>query len=336
MFLSVIIPTRNRSSLLEKVIQSLILQTYPKENFEIIIVDNGSTDGTKCVVESFKNDLSNLIYIYYPELGLHVGRHAGLALSKGEILVYGDDDIEAFPTWLEGVAESFQDPAVALVGGNDLPRFESAPPEWVEQLWQVTPWGKTIGEYSLIDFGNDVKEIPPYYVYGCNFSIRKKILLMVGGFHPDSMPDDMLKYRGDGESAVSDVIITKKYRVIFNPKASVYHLVSASRMTISYIHKRGYIQGISDSYSYIRKRGHQNLINLLQAYYYFSKEICLLKIRKILKKIVSPNDFFILGHLEGYLYHQREVYYNREILEWTLKKDYFIDPLSDDSQFVRQ
>ena len=336
MYLSVIIPTRNRSSLLEKAIKSLTRQTYLSENFEIIIVDNGSTDETKSVVESYKHDLPNLIYLYEPKPGLHVGRHAGLAIAKGEILVYGDDDIEAFPTWLEGVAESFQDPAVVLVGGNVLPQFESAPPEWIEQLWQETPWGKAIGEYSLIDFGSDRKEILPNYVYGCNFSIQKSILLEVGGFHPDSMPKDLLKYRGDGESAVSDAIRTKKYKVIFNPKASVYHHVSTSRMTFSYIQKRGYLQGISDSYSYIRKRGHQNFVNLFQAYYNFYKEICLLKIRKTLRKIVSPNDFFALGHLEGYLYYQREVYYNSELLEWVLKKDYFIDSISDDSHLVRQ
>jgi glycosyltransferase involved in cell wall biosynthesis len=323
MYLSVIIPTRNRSTQLKKAIESLTLQTYQRENFEIIIVDNGSTDETRNVVESCKQYLPNMSYIYEPKLGLHIGRHAGLAIAKGEILVYGDDDIEAFPTWLEGIAESFQDPNVSLVGGNDLPRFESAPPDWVEQMWQKTPWGKTIGVYSLIDFGNEVKKISPHYVYGCNFSIRKKVLLEVGGFHPDGMPDDLLKYRGDGESAVSDGILLNGYKTLFNPKASVYHWVPKSRMSMEYVYKRGYIQGISNSYADIRKDGKLSRTKGFQ--YSFKRLINIfnLVIKKLLMKKRSPIDYFYTGYLDGLRYHHRITSNDKEMLDWILKKDYF-------------
>lgn len=322
-FLSVIIPTRNRSALLEKAIKSIILQTYPSENFEIIIVDNGSTDETRSVVHSQKHNFHNLTYIYEPKPGLHVGRHAGLTIAKGEILVYGDDDIEAFPTWLEGIAESFNDPAVVLVGGNNLPRFECTPPAWIEKLWQNNPLGMTIVVYSLLDLGDDVKEISPYYVFGCNYSIRKRVLLEVGGFHPDSMPEDLLKYRGDGESAVSLAILKRGYKTIFNPKASVYHWVPKSRMTFEYIYKRGYAEGISNSYIKIRKRGHQNLINYFRAISFFITRKSSVKILKTLRKNVSPNDIFTNGYLDGYLYHQREAYHNRELFEWVLQPVYY-------------
>jgi len=51
---------------------------------------------------------------------LHVGRHLGLKKAQGDILVFADDDIEAFPTWLEGIAEAFEDPQIALVGVKNL------------------------------------------------------------------------------------------------------------------------------------------------------------------------------------------------------------------------
>ena len=325
MYLSVIIPTRNRSSLLEKAIKSLILQTYPQENFEIIIVDNGSTDGTRNIVESYKHNLPNLTYIYEPKPGLHVGRHAGLAIAKGEILVYGDDDIEAFPTWLEGIAESFNDPSVVLVGGNNLPRFECSPPEWIENLWEKNPWGMTIVMYSLLDLGNDIKEISPYYVFGCNYSIRKRVLLEVGGFHPDSMPENLLKYRGDGESAVSEAILQRGYKTIFNPKASVYHWVPKSRMTFDYIYKRGYAEGISNSYIKIRKRGDHTFSYFI--YYLLLHHIKLLKLdfKKRMRKYHIPYNTYHEGFLSGSLFHQKATLHDKKLLEWILKKDYFID-----------
>jgi glucosyl-dolichyl phosphate glucuronosyltransferase len=202
-YLSVLVLTHNRASLLEKALESLTMQTYPANLFEVVVVDNGSSDSTREVCDRFEQDILNFKYLYEPKLGLHNARHAGCKAAKGEILVYGDDDIRAFPTWLVGVAESFQEPTVALVGGKILPEFESEPPEWVSRLWGFTPWGKSLGYYSLIDFGDEVKEISPLYVYGCNFSIRKQILLDIGGFHPDSFPKELLKFRGDGESSVA-------------------------------------------------------------------------------------------------------------------------------------
>ena len=98
-----------------------------------------------------------------------------------------------------------------------------------------------------------MRELDPYFVWGCNFSIRKEALLKAGGFHPDGMPQNLIRYRGDGESSVSQHIKKSGYRTIFNPKASVHHVVSAKRMTLEYFQRRAFNQGISDSYTMIRK-----------------------------------------------------------------------------------
>lgn len=324
MYLSVIIPTRNRSSLLKKAIQSLTVQTYPSENFEIIIIDNGSSDDTRSVVESFQKVLPNLIYAYEPNPGLHIGRHKGLELSRGVILVYADDDIEAFPTWLEGISESFEDPSVALVGGNNVPNFESPPPPWVVELWGDTPYGKANGMYSILDFGNVVKEIAPEYVWGCNFSIRKNVLIEIGGFHPDAMPDELLRYRGDGESAVSKQVRNKQYKTIFNPKASVYHFVSTKRMTLEYIRKRGFLQGISDSYSRIRKNGELDLKSFLISYCCHVIQAIRKQMNRIfIKGDFKPNKIYLQGWYNGYNFHMFEVLKDNTLLEWILRENYF-------------
>lgn len=255
MLLSVIIPTRNRAGLLSGVLRSLTLQTFPANLFEVIVIDNGSTDSTREICDSLRGQIAYLSYYYDAAPGLHVGRHLGMKMAKSDILVYADDDIEAFPTWLEGIAESFQDDKTDLVGGKNLPKFEIEPPDWIRQMWEPDKDGNRIlGYLSILDLGDEKKEISPFHVFGCNFSIRKSVLLEAGGFHPDAMPQELIKYRGDGESHVSRYIQDKGYKAFYNPKASVYHLVPQSRMTEEYFCRRAFNQAISDSFTDLRMR----------------------------------------------------------------------------------
>jgi len=117
--LSVIIPTRNRADLLLKTISSIEKQTFVQDLFEVIVCDNNSTDNTAQVANSFQNKFQNFKYIKTINPGLHVGRNKGFQEAKGDILVYADDDIEAFPKWLETIYEVFQNQEVMLVGGKN-------------------------------------------------------------------------------------------------------------------------------------------------------------------------------------------------------------------------
>ena len=303
-FLSVIIPTRNRAALLYNTLESLSKQTYPSDHFEVIVVDNGSSDATSEVCLHFKQRITQLKRIYVPNPGLHNGRHAGLKEAIGEILVYADDDIEALSTWLEGIAESFSDPEIALVGGKILPKFECQPPEWVAALSKKTDSGWSLGWYSILDFGDRTHEIPHEYVWGCNFSIRKNVLQQAGGFHPDSVPQEIIKYRGDGETAVSIAVRDLGYKALYNPKASVYHVVSKKRLTPEYIYQRSYNQGISDSYTSIRtSRSYSDV-----------------------KQYNSPantiNDIVNRGLVDGFNNHQQMAKSDENLLAWILKESY--------------
>src|SRR5687768_10321857 len=134
MKVSVIIPTRNRAPLLQRCLRSLTRQTVPAGDFEVLVLDNGSTDATATVAESFQEQLM-LARVFTPEPGLHVGRHEGARHAKSDLLVFADDDIEAEPTWIAGIVRSFDEPTVGLVGGNNYPKFEESPPAWLARWW---------------------------------------------------------------------------------------------------------------------------------------------------------------------------------------------------------
>lgn len=322
-FVSVIIPTRNRAELLRKTLDSLTNQRHPQDEYEVIVVDNGSTDMTMDICGQFENRFINFRVIHEARPGLHNGRHAGMRASRGEVLLYGDDDIQAFPTWIEAVAETFKEASVGLAGGKILPEYEKEPPGWVEALWHDTPWGKALGYFSLLDFGAEKRDIPAGYVWGCNFAIRKKVLEDVGGFHPDSFPQEMIRYRGDGESATANEVQKRGYRVLYHPDASVYHRVSASRMTLDYLYARSFNQGISNSYSHVRKKGGIAAGLSLNRLANEAVDRVIRIARFMLKGEASVYRQVIeKGLRDGYNYHQEEIRKDPGLLTWVLKESY--------------
>jgi len=325
--ISVVLPTRDRAALLADCLMSLTRQTIPADAFEVLVVDNGSTDDTLHVVRNFSSCLA-LRCVAAPEPGLHIGRHAGMREARTDLLVFGDDDIVADPGWLASIDAAFRDAAVVLVGGNNHPLFEVPPPAWLLRWWErPVSGGRALGQLSILDLGEGEFDIDPRMVWGCNFSVRRAVLEQVGGFHPDGVPHDRLRYRGDGETAVSEAIHRRGLRARFHSGASVKHRVSATRMTVSYFEKRSHAQGVSDSYSDLRRHGGR----------------CPLRVRLLrrlgahaaaLKAMIGAGEDdggralrqvrwrCLSGYLAGYAYHQREVARDLALRDWVLKENY--------------
>jgi glycosyltransferase involved in cell wall biosynthesis len=310
MDLSIIVPTRNREQLLKKMLASLLRQSHPLTGVEIIVVDNGSTDDTSDVCKSFSNEVDNFIYVCEEDPGLHKARHAGCSAATGEFLAYLDDDVTVAPSWLNAILESLSDKDVGLVGGMILPDFETPPPDWVDELIEHTELGWHLIAYSLLDLGFQPKDVPPELVFGCNYTVKKSDLLAHGGFHPDSVPKDMISYRGDGETALSRKITDSGKRAVYRPYARVDHWVAKERMMPEFIRNRYFAEGISLSFSHIRKSG---------------------------GRLANPSDYpgssipsdlsgiLQLSHQalkDGYEFHQNQAGNDPELMRWILRENY--------------
>lgn len=319
---SIIITTLNRVFSLKNALISILKQSFLKDEYEIIVVDNGSTDNTKQIVKKLNQIYNNRIKYFYDERpGLHVGRHLGSKHAQGEILLYADDDIIASPDWVKEIYKCYSKKEVGAAGGKIIPKFEIEPPAWLKIFHS--------GYLSLLDLGDEYLEINTNVIYGCNLSIRRNILFELGGFHPDAMPRDLIRYRGDGETALMNKVVKAGYKTVYNPKAYVYHVIPSSRLTIDYFKRRAFNQGISDSFSLIRKCGK------IEENIYKDK----LKNSSIISKIITFMRFIKHGgnikylkyycevrsaYKEGMKYHRSEVKNDPKLLKYILKDNYFV------------
>jgi glycosyltransferase involved in cell wall biosynthesis len=250
MHASVVIPTYNRLHYLRSTLLSIQTQTLSDMQCEIVVVDNGPAGKVREVVDELNDGGCFPVYhVCEPRIGLHYARHAGAQEARGEILVYVDDDIIAPPGWLRAMLNPYSDPLVACVGGKILPKWEAEPPAWLAQFG-----GNGGGNLSLLDLGDETLELAwPQTAYGCNMSVRRSVLYEVGGFHPDAIGARRLIWlRGDGETGLQRKIYDAGYKVIYEPRAWLYHRVPASRLRPEYFYWRQFIQGISDSYTHMR------------------------------------------------------------------------------------
>jgi len=235
MNVSVIIPTHNRATTLTHAIRSAAALDYSPDCYEIIVVDNASTDGTPKVVQDVRRHLNgrSLRYVLEKQLGLHNARHAGARAAEGEILIFTDDDATFDPGWLRAYATGFvEHPEMAAAGGPVRPIWEVPPPKW---LLEFIGNAKVFGCFSLMEPYQDFRLDPKGVFFGVNMAIRRQVLFDVGGFNPEPFGDVWL---GDGEAGLNRKLWQRGVPIGYVPPAVVYHHIPAERMTVEYLCRR--------------------------------------------------------------------------------------------------
>lgn len=241
---SVIIPTLNRREVLARAVASARAQNFPQEQFEILVLDNGSTDGTDALVRELNADGGKPIrYVREPRPGLHHARHRAARDAHGWILAFTDDDAEVTPDWLSALNTAYGDPQVAAAGGPIHIRWTTPPPEWVPSL----------GGFGELDLGMRRMELSwPHTIYGGNFSVRRELVFEAGGFNPDTSVEDRLV--GDGEMGLCRKLYAAGWKIIYVPEALVYHVQNGGRITLSQMRHRYAQQGRFSTYTTYKTR----------------------------------------------------------------------------------
>jgi len=239
MFASIVISTYNRAKYLQTTLESWTKQDYPPEKFELLIIDNGSTDNTREVAENFQKKYPGfqVRYVYLDEPCLSCARNKGIEMSRGEIVAFVDDDAEPSSSYLAFLEKYVrQYPGILAFGGKVLPKYETGKePEW------MSPYLSRL--YSLVDLGDKPKKFDKKYPVGCNMLFRKEIFDLIGKFDipPGLRSEDkhfFLKVKRAG------------LPVIYLPEVKVWHFIDNWRLNKDYVRRISCLNGYSDHLLY--------------------------------------------------------------------------------------
>lgn len=177
MTISVVIPTRNRGKLLEDTLQALCLQNTPQLLQEILVIDDGSTDSTQQIVESYQEILP-IRYFFQPHLGVSTARNLGAGLAVGPLILFLDDDVVPGTSLIEEHVQFHQrhsDEHYALLGYVT----------WHPRA-KATPFMEWYGEFGALFGYSKIRENQPIserFFYSCNISLKKRFFLANNGFN---------------------------------------------------------------------------------------------------------------------------------------------------------
>jgi glycosyltransferase involved in cell wall biosynthesis len=237
---SVIVCTHNRAGQLARLLAQLRRQDYPEDDYEILVVDNRSTDQTtELVREMLKEPGVPVRYIFEGRAGITWARNRGAEAARYDFLAYIDDDCTAGPEWLKRLMQGFDlDPLVEVVGGRVIVDWDGGHiPRWYGREVERSLAGTGhLGEKTRI-----IDKEPR--VIECNMAIRKAAWRAGGGFLG-------MEQFGSRHCAAGEVIPLLERigrwggKVAFAPEAAVYH--HAGKRDLRWMLARAYWQGVSD------------------------------------------------------------------------------------------
>jgi glycosyltransferase involved in cell wall biosynthesis len=255
MDVTVAICTWNRAPLLEKTLARLRdLEVPPDVRWEVVVVDNASTDDTARVIEKSADGLP-LRCVREREQGLSRARNRAIEVASGDLICWTDDDVLVDPAWVARYARASRErPDASFFGGPILPWFESEPPRWVAAGIDEIGSAFALRDLGPLPIALSQTRLP----FGANFAVRASVqrrfpfdaeLGRVGGrLLSGEETDAMLRMLAAGLTGA------------WLPDARVHHFVPADRMRVDYV--RRFYRGVGASWSrttHARARGRRLL-----------------------------------------------------------------------------
>lgn len=259
--LSIAICTWNRSDLLRKTLtQMQQLRIEPEFEWELVIVDNNSTDDTKSVIDEFSRDLP-IVSAFEPVQGHSQSRNRAVASATGDYIIWTDNDVLVDTDWLVCYFKAFQKhPDAAFFGGQIEPEFVSPPPQWLNETWDLCK-----GVFATRALGNEEVELTESRLpYGANYAIRADIQRKYS--YDTSFGRKANSMIGEDEIAVLRQIAKDGFRGVWVPGANVKHLIPADRMHERYVAK--YFVGQGQTNAMLGKVKRARISLLIESLYF--------------------------------------------------------------------
>jgi glycosyltransferase involved in cell wall biosynthesis len=212
---SVVLAVSNAESTIAECIESLVALRYPRELLEIVVVDNGSIDGTRSILDRFGDAV---VVVEERTRGPAAARNAGVRRARGDVIALTDVDCTVDPGWLEAVVAPLADEAVGIGGGPILARRPANAAEL---------YGETIHDQSRA-----ILEWKPPHVATGNWAARRALFDVVGPFDEDLLrgSDFEFSYR----------VVAAGYQLAFSPGAVVFH---RNESTLVGLFNEGWVHG---------------------------------------------------------------------------------------------
>jgi glycosyltransferase involved in cell wall biosynthesis len=231
--ISVVICTYNRSAYIKDAMDSLYEQTLSRDQYEVIVVNNNSTDATQEVCESFIATHTDAFFYYFnePKQGASFARNTGAAFAKSPLLCFMDDDAVADKDYLERIVQFFdKHPDAGGLGGRIIPKYIPSEPQWMSHYVS-----SLVGHFH---YSEDVSVFAPNkYPLESNMIIRKKDFDAIDGFN-SALPGVVGTLRIGGEGKDFFMRLKELERTIYyDPAIRVQHVVETAKLTREYMYR---------------------------------------------------------------------------------------------------
>jgi glycosyltransferase involved in cell wall biosynthesis len=238
-YISVVVCTYNRCESLKQTIKSLAEQSFPKDRYEIVVIDNNSTDNTKASVEDLMAGIPNLRYAHEQEQGHNPSRNRGIKEASGEIVAFTDDDVEAEHNWVRELVRAFERfPDVVAVGGRTIPVFLRGRPNWLSD--------NLLYHHGDTQFGSETRSLTfPEHPFGLNMAFKKTCFYEVGFFTPKLGRKKTENLLSDDEKELFYRISKADLKTAYTPHAVIKHMIPSERTMRKWLISRSYWQGVS-------------------------------------------------------------------------------------------
>ena len=239
--LSLVIATYNRADQLMVTLASVARQSANPNTWECIVVDNNSQDDTCRRVEEFAaaHPRLNIVYLFEPQQGLSYARNAGIARAEGAVIAFIDDDERIVDEFISAYVSLFDRyPDAMAAGGKIVAEYPSGRPRWMSHFAE-----RPIA--NPMDFGDYVCRFPKHRIPGGgNMAMRRELFDRVGLFNT-SLGRTGTQLIGGEESELFERISEAGMACYYTPRAVMYHIIPAEKLTPEYFTRLAYNTGVS-------------------------------------------------------------------------------------------